>query len=263
MNLYPARLAIAFAAVVAASAASADVVLFEDDNFGGRSYASSNSVSNLNSAGFNDRASSIVVRSGQWQLCSDAYFRGTCVTLGPGRYPSLGAMGLNDQVSSVRDLGWTPDQRGGWQGGNGNSGNNGNNGNNRWGNGGNWGSGSRAVLYSGSNLTGQAYVVSAGGVTNLDRAGFNDRARSLRVESGYWIFCSDANYEGDCHTYGPGDYASLPSGQKASISSGRRISANYPYQSSPNWNNSQSGGMVDKTPDNANWRNPNRGYTQQ
>ena len=45
---------------------------------------------------------------------------------------------------------------------------------------------------------------------NLDRTSFNDRAASLRVYSGYWIFCSDSEFRGDCRTFGPGDYASLP-----------------------------------------------------
>ena len=43
-----------------------------------------------------------MVRSGSWQLCSDAEFRGQCITLSPGSYPSLRAMGLNDRVSSAR-----------------------------------------------------------------------------------------------------------------------------------------------------------------
>ncbi len=74
-------------------------------------------------------------------------------------------------------------------------------------------------------------------MSNLDRRGFNDKARSLRVESGYWIFCSDANFQGNCHTYGPGDYPNLPSGQSHAISSGRRVSGNYPYRNNPNWGN--------------------------
>ena len=38
-------------------------------------------VSNLQYEGFNDRALSAMVRDGQWEVCSDAYFRGKCVTL--------------------------------------------------------------------------------------------------------------------------------------------------------------------------------------
>jgi hypothetical protein len=231
--------AIGGVAATHAIAASAQIVLYENDNFNGRSYRASYSVSNLNDGGFNDRASSVTVRGGRWQLCDNAYFRGSCVTLGPGEYSSLRAMGMNDRVSSVRELGWTPDGGGGW---NGNHSYNSDSGyNNRYSSnsnyqGGNWGSESRAVLFAGYSLSGEAFVVSASGVNNLDRAGFNDKARSLRVESGYWLFCTDANFEGDCHTYGPGDYPNLPGGQSHSISSGRRISGNYPYRSNPNWN---------------------------
>ena len=72
-------------------------------------------------------------------------------------------------------------------------------------------------------------------VRNLDRTQFNDRAESLRVESGYWIFCSDANFGGECQTFGPGDYSTLPWGLTYKISSGRRISTGYPYRENPNW----------------------------
>ncbi len=231
----------------AAGAASAEVVLYENDDYNGRSLRSSNSVSNLDDNGFNDKVSSVRVRGGRWQLCADAYFRGSCVTLGPGEYPSLRAMGMNDKVSSARELGWTPDGGGGWNSNNrydhSNSGNYNSNSSydsNRWGSGGNWGSGTRAVLFSGYNLSGESFVVGTGGARNLDRAGFNDKARSLRIESGYWLFCSDADFQGNCHTYGPGDYPNLPSGQSHSISSGRQVSNNYPYRNNPKWGDNSS-----------------------
>jgi hypothetical protein len=231
--------AIAFACSIAASVANAQIVLYEHDNFNGRTYRASYSVQNLDDSGFNDKASSVTVRGGKWQLCVDAYFRGSCVTLGPGEYPSLRAMGMNDKVSSARELGWTPDGGGGWSGNHSYNSDSGYN--NRYTNhnnnyqGANWGSGSRAVLFAGFNLSGEAFVVESGGVNNLDRTGFNDKARSLRVESGYWLFCTDANFQGECRTYGPGDYPSLSGGQSRSISSGRQVSNNYPYRSNPNW----------------------------
>jgi hypothetical protein len=139
-------------------------------------------------------------------------------------------MGLNDGVSSVRELGWTPDGGGGWSGGNSNS----NNGN--WGEG-NWGGGTRAVLYEGYNLTGRTFVIGPRGISAMGSTGFNDKASSLRIESGYWLFCSDANFEGECRTFGPGDYPSLPSGLNNRISSGRRVSQDYPYRQNPSWGN--------------------------
>lgn len=207
--------------------AGSSVVLYEHDNFGGRSYTVSRSVSNLNESGFNDRASSAIVRGGRWQICEHAYFGGRCETLSPGEYPSLRATNFNDRVSSVRDLGWTPDGSGGWTGGSPGGGN--------WGGGGRWGTGARAVLYEAPNLAGRVFVVESGGVSNLDRTGFNDKASSLRVESGYWLFCTDADFRGECRTFGPGDYTVLPLGMTNRISSGRQVSRDYPYRGNPNW----------------------------
>jgi hypothetical protein len=84
---------------------AAELTLFEHDHFNGRHFAVHGSVNNLADAGFNDRASSIIVGSGTWQVCDDAYFRGNCVTLQPGEYPSLKQVGMNDRISSARELG--------------------------------------------------------------------------------------------------------------------------------------------------------------
>lgn len=107
------------AACLVAGPALAQIALYEHDNFGGRVYRSDMAVSNLGSTGFNDKASSAIVRNGRWQLCSDADFRGNCVMLDVGEYQSLGSMGLNDKVSSVREIGRA--SSGGW--GNSGSGN--------------------------------------------------------------------------------------------------------------------------------------------
>ena len=83
-----------------------DIVLYQGENFSGPRFASNESVADLARVGFNDRASSVTIRGGSWQLCSDSYYRGQCVTLQPGDYPSLGAMGLDNAVSSLREIGW-------------------------------------------------------------------------------------------------------------------------------------------------------------
>ena len=49
------------------------------------------------------------------------------------------------------------------------------------------------------------------------------------------MFCSEPNYDGECRTFAPGDYATLPPGLDNRISSGRRISSDYPYNQPPNW----------------------------
>jgi uncharacterized protein YcfJ len=67
-----------------------------------QSFTTERQVNNFDRFGFNDRASSVEVIGNRWEACDDVRFNGRCVVLRPGRYPSLGAMGLNDRVSSGR-----------------------------------------------------------------------------------------------------------------------------------------------------------------
>jgi len=201
----------------AASASAAELTLFGQQNFNGRRFKSNESITNLDRSGFNDRASSVIIRDGVWQLCDDAYFRGSCVTLQPGRYASLREIGLNNRVSSAREMSdWGPSP--GADHGDGR-----------------WGRGSRAVLYASRDFRGARYVVDGNYLRNLGNTGFNDRAESLRIEGGYWLFCSDADFQGSCRTFGPGSYPSLPGALDNKLSSGRRISEAYPYNGPPKW----------------------------
>jgi beta/gamma crystallin len=200
---------------VAAAASAADLTLYGRPDFHGREYRANQSIPNLANSGFNDRASSVVIRDGVWQLCDDAYFRGQCVTLQPGRYPSLREIGLNNRVSSAREMGgWGPPPGG---------------------NEGRWGRGARAVLYSNPDFRGDRYVIDNNFLPDLANTGFNDRAQSLRVEGGYWIFCSDSHFQGQCRTFGPGSYPNLGGALNNRLSSGRRISEQYPYNGPPRW----------------------------
>jgi hypothetical protein len=81
------------AGFVLAGNAVAQVTLFQDDGFQGRRFSANGPVENFADSGFNDEASSADVRGGTWQACTDAHFRGQCVTLG-----------LNDKISSLRPL---------------------------------------------------------------------------------------------------------------------------------------------------------------
>lgn len=96
------KLSLALVASVVTAQAMAQVVFYERENFRGDSFTATQNVNNFNRAGFNDRASSVVVLGERWEVCSDHQFGGNCRVLRPGRYPSLSAMGMNDQVSSVR-----------------------------------------------------------------------------------------------------------------------------------------------------------------
>jgi hypothetical protein len=193
------RLSLGALALGAASQASAELVLHENDDFSGRSFRAYVQVVDLSTMNFNDRASSVVVRSGAWQLCSDSNFRGQCITLSPGSYGSLREFGINDRVSSVRPAGF---------GGSGNSGNSGGGGNGGWGGG--WGGSNAAVqMFEHADYAGRS--ISSNGTANLANQGFNDRVSSIVIRSGRWEFCSDADYRGRCVTLGPGSYGKLDS----------------------------------------------------
>jgi hypothetical protein len=205
-------------AAAAGSAVADSITFYEHDNYGGRQFTADSPVANFARSGFNDRVNSAVVHDGRWEICVDAEFGGSCGILAPGAYPNLGAYA--NRVSSVRPVDGRqagadgrrydnrPDNRG-------------------------RGQEAQATLYERPNLSGRSYPINDT-MQNLGRTGFNDRASSLHVESGYWIFCSDADFRGECRTFGPGDYASLP-GMNNTISSGRRISNDYPYRDRPNW----------------------------
>jgi uncharacterized protein YcfJ len=94
--------ALAVAGLAFATQAAAQVVFYENEGFGGRSFTTERQIANFERAGFNDRASSVVVLHDRWEACENAQFGGKCIVLRPGRYPSLAAMGMNDRISSVR-----------------------------------------------------------------------------------------------------------------------------------------------------------------
>jgi hypothetical protein len=76
------------------------IVLFEHGGFVGRSLTLTDAAPNLGKLDFNDRTSSIEVQAGQWELCMDADYKGSCIVLGPGRHNVERAH--NDRISSVR-----------------------------------------------------------------------------------------------------------------------------------------------------------------
>ena len=193
----------------AAAAGSARVTFFEAEDFAGRAFTMSGVVPSLVARGFNDRAESAVVEGGPVEVCGDVNFGGGCMILNPGRHATLG--NFRNRISSVRAVAATG-PRDGPQGG---------------------GRGASATLYSGPNLSGRAVTLDRDGAADLQA--FNERASSLVVERGYWIFCTEPAFRGECRTFGPGEYRQLPPEFDNRISSGRRIANNYPYANRPNW----------------------------
>lgn len=186
------------ATLLAPLAASAgEITLFEDAGFRGRPVTLRYDTGDLSRMGFNDKASSIIVRSGTWEVCKDANYRGNCRTFGPGRYGSM--PGMNDAISSVREVG-----RPGHGGGHRPDAN------------------GAVLLFPDAGMRGRPVRLDRE-VHDLSRYGFNDRAESLVVNYGRWEFCVDANFRGRCVVMGPGSYGRLHGGLDRRISSVRRV----------------------------------------
>jgi uncharacterized protein YcfJ len=200
------KTALFMATVAVATHASAQVTFFERENFEGRSFNAARQVPDLNRAGFNDRASSMVVVGGRWEICDDAGFSGRCVIVRPGRYASLSSMALNDRVSSVRavtenvrveDNRYAPASVA-----------------------------SQIVFYEDEGFQGRTFTADKP-VADFSRVGFNDRASSVVVVGDRWEVCADSRYAGQCKVLRPGSYASLGAmGMNDRVSSVRAVGWN-------------------------------------
>ncbi len=202
-TLTRAALAVALAAVSAQ--ASAQVTFYEDQSFQGRWFTTENQVPNFARFGFNDSASSVTVTSERWEVCEDDYFRGRCVVLRPGQYPTLSAMGLNDRISSVREINrnarieerrYAPAP-----------------------------APAQITFYENESFGGRSFTTDTL-VENLRSRGFNDRVSSAVVSGpDQWEACEDPRFNGRCVVLRPGQYPSLSgTGLNDRISSVRNAS---------------------------------------
>ncbi|MDO9220648.1 MAG: beta/gamma crystallin-related protein [Thiobacillus sp.] len=184
----------------------AQVTFYERKGFEGQSFTTQKQIGNFARQGFNDRASSAVVEGNRWEVCEDVRFNGQCVVLRPGKYPSLAAMGLNNQVSSVRavsanaridDRRYAPAPVV-----------------------------AQVTLYERQGFEGQS-ITTQKPIGNFTRHDFNDRASSAVVEGGHWEVCEDAQFSGRCVVMRPGRYPSLAEvGLNNRVSSIRALDAN-------------------------------------
>jgi uncharacterized protein YcfJ len=92
------------AALILASQAMAQVTFYEREGFRGNAFTTDRRISDFGRHGFNDRASSVVVERGRWEVCEHSRFEGRCVVLRRGQYGSLRAMGMENRISSVRPI---------------------------------------------------------------------------------------------------------------------------------------------------------------
>jgi uncharacterized protein YcfJ len=194
-----------------AAHAAAQVTFYESDAYQGRSFTTTAEVPRLDRYGFNDRATSVVVRGDRtvrWEVCEDRRFRGRCVVLRPGAYPSLAAMGLKNRILSVREVPSNvrvadnryaplpPVAEG------------------------------SIVLYRDEGFRGRSFKAEES-VADFRAGGFNDRASSAVVSGGRWQVCENTGFQGRCAVLPPGEYPNLSAmGLNDSISSTRAVARN-------------------------------------
>jgi len=202
------------AALAFCGLAMADVTFYEHENYNGRSFTVQDPIGDFRRIGFNDRASSVVVSGRPWEVCDDTGFRGHCFVLRPGNYPSLSAMGLDDRVSSAREVGhdrhiadngWAPAPLPG-----------------------------QITFYSRDGFRGHSFSTTSD-IGDLRHSGLDDRASSVVVVGERWEVCDDVGYSGHCMYLRPGNYPSLAAmGMDNMISSVRMAGSDAPVAEN-NW----------------------------
>lgn len=101
-NKHILQAALAVSALVLASQAMAQVVLYEREGFRGRSVAVNGEVRNVERRALGNTAASAVVERGRWEVCEQPRFQGRCAVLRRGNYPDLRNTGLQWDIASVR-----------------------------------------------------------------------------------------------------------------------------------------------------------------
>jgi hypothetical protein len=180
------------------------IALFARPGFDGGSIELTRTTGKLDRIASYTGAQAVIVYSGTWRLCSDDYYRGGCNDFAPGRYDHLGAFG--DHVASAELISANP---------------------------GPFGMATppapsgRVVLHERPHFGGRSLVIDRRELANLDKVGFDNRAASMRIDGGYWMVCTDVQFQGDCQTLGPGEYPRLPQEVDHRIASVRRVDQVY------------------------------------
>ena len=194
------------AAVVSiATAAAAEITIYKQANFSGEALTLRNDSANLKDRGFMNQMLSVDVKSGQWQFCSQPDFKGDCVVLERGRYPTLG-QNLNNRVESIREVTRTADRGRDrddryasrddrYAGGDGRYSDRGRR-------------GPAVELFGAPEFRGPSVTLDRDEDSIFD-TGLGRRAASLVIHYGSWEVCSEPRYQGSCSVLEPGSYEAL------------------------------------------------------
>ena len=87
--------------------ASAQVVLFEGPDFKGAKISIGAAEPDVGNSDFRDRARSLIVRGGVWEICQEVNFGGECQDVPEGEYQRLNSR-FNRRIASVRPVDEAP-----------------------------------------------------------------------------------------------------------------------------------------------------------
>jgi Beta/Gamma crystallin len=226
MNRKSVVTASVLAALLAAGTAYAgEISLYSGTHYRGGELTLHGAASNLERSGYNDRAESVIVRSGRWEACTDADFSGQCVVLEPGNYSAL-QNPVFRSISSLREVGpYAVNERF-----------------YRY-------DDAARVYHAPVYSTAPVYTAPAydarhrysaleiytlpgfrgstmkfdNSATTLDKRVTDEGLGSLVIREGVWELCTGLDFNGTCRTYEPGRYGRLGSFEGAPIGSLRRI----------------------------------------
>ena len=148
------------------------IVLYDDPYFRGNSLPMRDASENLRFQSFHDRAESVRVLSGRWELCAEPRYRRCQVV--DRDVANLSSLGLNKKLSSVRPVGWGGGPGGGYPPPYPTA---------------------RLVLFEGPGYRGESMTVES---ATAILSGFGARARSVQVVGGAWLLCEGPRFTGRC-----------------------------------------------------------------
>ena len=190
------RLTLIAATLAAGAASAAEMTVFKQPNFSGTALTLRGDEGSLSSRGFQDQISSVQVRSGRWEVCTQPNFQGQCTTLERGDYPAL-QQSLNHRIESAREVSnYADNRRGeGWRGEGG------------WRDG-RHGEGAVVELFDGPGFQGRRLPIRRDAEVLAER-GFDQQASSMVIHEGTWQVCTRPGYEGVCRVFREGEYPDL------------------------------------------------------
>ncbi len=211
LSLSTAALVLLPALAPAAFAQGRDsVTIYREQDFRGDQRRLSGELRNFNDVNLNDRVSSIRVDGGTWEFCEDADFHGRCMIV-RSDISNLAGSSYDDKFSSVRPV---ADRRGDNRDDRRNDrcDDRRDDRDNRDGG---------VTLYADVGFAGVSRTASE--TRDFRTLNFNDTLSSIRIRSGTWEFCTDADFRGRCMTFDRDVPSLVSQGLNDAISSMRRV----------------------------------------